>query len=93
MNITKEVKIVEKKLMTTIKTENCLCVEGGDLRKFKIDQLKTYLRHHGLRMVGAKFVLLSRIQEHQRYENLFFLSLNCMCCVDSLLRLLIPTAY
>jgi hypothetical protein len=41
-----------------------LGAEQGDLKKLRIDHLKAYLRHYGLRLVGVKAVLLSRIEEH-----------------------------
>jgi len=93
MWIRKEIRIVEEQLTTTIRLKSCLCAEGGDLRKFKVEQLKTYLRHHGLRIVGVKFVILSRIHEHQRYEFLCFLSLNLLWCKHTLQSLLFLTAY
>ncbi len=37
---------------------------GGDLKKLKVDDLKTYLRYYGLRMIGNKATLIERIQEH-----------------------------
>ncbi len=36
----------------------------GDLKKLKVDELKTYLRYCGLRMIGNKATLIERIQEH-----------------------------
>jgi hypothetical protein len=42
----------------------CVCTEGGDLKKLKVDDLKTYLRYYGLRMIGNKATLIERIQEH-----------------------------
>jgi len=41
-----------------------VCTEGGDLKKLKVDHLKTYLRYYGLRMIGNKATLIERIQEH-----------------------------
>lgn len=45
------------------------CVEGSDLKKPKVEHLKAYLRNYGLRMVGVKAILLSRVQEHLRYNT------------------------
>jgi hypothetical protein len=42
----------------------CVCTEGGDLKKLKVDDLKTYLRYYALRMIGNKATLIERIQEH-----------------------------
>ncbi len=41
-----------------------LCTEAGDLKKLKVDELKTYLRYCGLRLSGIKATLIERIQEH-----------------------------
>ncbi|CAM6055638.1 unnamed protein product [Sphagnum tenellum] len=38
--------------------------EAGDLKKLKVDELKTYLRYCGLRLSGIKATLIERIQEH-----------------------------
>jgi len=42
----------------------CVCTEGGDLKKLKVDDLKAYLRYYGLRMIGNKATLIERIKEH-----------------------------
>jgi hypothetical protein len=41
-----------------------LCTVAGDLKKLKVNELKTYLRYCGLRMIGSKATLIERIQEH-----------------------------
>lgn len=38
--------------------------EGGELKKLRVDHLKSYLRYHGLRISGLKDVLVSRIEQH-----------------------------
>ncbi|XP_073386972.1 uncharacterized protein [Physcomitrium patens] len=43
--------------------------EGSDLKKPKVEHLKAYLRNYGLRMVGVKAILLSRVQEHLRIKD------------------------
>ncbi|CAK9232024.1 unnamed protein product [Sphagnum troendelagicum] len=59
--------------------------EGGDLKKLKVDDLKTYLRYYGLHMIGNKATLIERIKEHlvvkdgggeAKYRRSMF-SLNC----------------
>ncbi|KAG0599182.1 hypothetical protein M758_12G134000 [Ceratodon purpureus] len=67
----------EEKINTTLSSEEApLLAEvmkaikgGGDLKKFKVESLKLYLRHYGLRMVGVKAVLISRIQEHLKIKD------------------------
>ena len=63
--------------------KGCLCsmefhADGGDLKKLKVDHLKAYLRHHRLRLVGVKAVLLERIHEHlESVYNFILLSMRC----------------
>jgi hypothetical protein len=42
----------------------CVCTEDGDLKKLKVDDLKTYLQYYGLHMIGNKATLIERIKEH-----------------------------
>lgn len=67
----------EEEITTTLSSEDAALLaevmkvikEGGDLKKLKVESLKTYLRHYRLRMVGVKAVLLSRIEEHLKIKD------------------------
>ncbi|XP_016485609.1 uncharacterized protein LOC107806010 [Nicotiana tabacum] len=39
-------------------------IKAGQIKKFKVEQCKIYLRKHGLRLTGSKDVLIQRIKEH-----------------------------
>lgn len=46
-----------------------LLTKGGDLHGLRLEEIKAYLRKHGLRITGTKSVCIQRIQEHMKIKD------------------------
>ncbi|KAH9317822.1 hypothetical protein KI387_019591, partial [Taxus chinensis] len=48
---------------------NKLLTEGGDLNGLKLEEIKAYLRNHGLRITGTKSVCIQRVHEYMKIKD------------------------
>ncbi|GLJ48361.1 hypothetical protein SUGI_1020980 [Cryptomeria japonica] len=46
-----------------------LLTKGGDLNGLKLEEIKAYLRKHGLRITGTKSVCIQRVHEHRKIKD------------------------